>query len=633
MRARRLQQATFCLGMAIFWLVGGGERVAAQSAKIEWEVANRFRLFADQAAFEQQVNAYKKGGSASVLAMEHTLVGMIPNTPGHGWARQVRQLCVDALTGRVIDPCQRDGDWEDFITPKDARIRLWATLPPDFADANCTWTIGKDGKPFTRSCREQFQQRVALESPIPVAVVARTASNATLEATTTVEARDVLIVGMGDSIASGEGNPSEPVQLADTGFCFQRPISRRLFYLPGRARATGVDASCENLVPGEQNDQRDRWDAAAARWMFAPCHRSLYSYQVRAALTLAIENPAISVTFVPLGCTGAEIPDVTVREQKARERPKIKNQKAVAKVPAQISELSRLLRVSKKNRTPVRRPDLILLTIGANDIGFSGLVADIVLREGERERGLLSSLIVRPDTARSKLQQLGEQFKHLRRSLLTFTDGDLERVVFATYPNPGLHDGGDACPSTLRGFDASPAIGMDGRKLDEAVRFVEKEFIPTLRNYVTCDNGGMCTDAKRERMTYVDAFRTTFGNHGFCARSDDDPVFDNTCFVDGDSFQGREKGLQDPLVCQLEASRFAPYAKRARWIRTVNDSYFTAMTYPAGGPGVPTDLHDARWGLMSIFYGGAMHPTAEGHAAIADGVLPDARRILKLPAR
>ena len=82
MRARRLQQATFCLGMAIFWLVGGGERVAAQSAKIEWEVANRFRLFADQAAFEQQVNAYKKGGSASVLAMEHTLVGMIPNTPG-----------------------------------------------------------------------------------------------------------------------------------------------------------------------------------------------------------------------------------------------------------------------------------------------------------------------------------------------------------------------------------------------------------------------------------------------------------------------------------------------------------------------------------------------------------------------
>jgi len=36
-----------------------------------------------------------------------------------------------------------------------------------------------------------------------------------------------------------------------------------------------------------------------------------------------------------------------------------------------------------------------------------------------------------------------------------------------------------------------------------------------------------------------------------------------------------------------------------------------------------------------VVYGGAMHPTAEGHAAMADAALPAARRLLGLtePAR
>ena len=41
--------------------------------------------------------------------------------------------------------------------------------------------------------------------------------------------------------------------------------------------------------------------------MRGPCHRSLYGYQMRAALALAIENPRIAVTFLPLACSGATI--------------------------------------------------------------------------------------------------------------------------------------------------------------------------------------------------------------------------------------------------------------------------------------------------------------------------------------
>ena len=41
--------------------------------------------------------------------------------------------------------------------------------------------------------------------------------------------------------------------------------------------------------------------------MSQACHRSLYSYQLRTALALAVENPHVAVTFLPLACTGATI--------------------------------------------------------------------------------------------------------------------------------------------------------------------------------------------------------------------------------------------------------------------------------------------------------------------------------------
>jgi hypothetical protein len=135
-------------------------------------------------------------------------------------------------------------------------------------------------------------------------------------------------------------------------------------------------------------------------------------------------------------------------------------------------------------------------------------------------------------------------------------------------------------------------------------------------------------------MTYVDEHRDAFLQHGYCATDAQDPAFDRDCFRDGDSFNNAAQGgLNKPLKCNISATRFQPYAKRARWIRTVNDSFFAAMTYPAmGGLADPADIHDALWGVASVVYGGAMHPTAEGHAAMADAALSAARRLLGLAA-
>ena len=56
------------------------------------------------------------------------------------------------------------------------------------------------------------------------------------------------------------------------------------------------------------------------------------------------------------------------------------------------------------------------------------------------------------------------------------------------------------------------------------------------------------------------------------------------------------------------------------------------MTYPEGLPLTqqPSDIHDATWGVISAVYGGAVHPTAEGHAAMADAALAASRSVLGL---
>jgi hypothetical protein len=137
-------------------------------------------------------------------------------------------------------------------------------------------------------------------------------------------------------------------------------------------------------------------------------------------------------------------------------------------------------------------------------------------------------------------------------------------------------------------------------------------------------------------MTFVDAHQGEFVAHGFCARAETDPPFDRECFSQsGESFESDPAiAATDPLKCNFRARDFRPYASRARWVRTANDSYFTAMTYPEGLSASlqPADLHDATWGATSAVYGGAIHPTAEGHAAMADAALPAMRALLNLPA-
>src|SRR5256886_12260777 len=180
------------------------------------------------------------------------------------------------------------------------------------------------------------------------------------------------------------------------------------------------------------------------------------------------------------------------------------------------------------------------------------------------------------------------------------------------------------------------AFVVDGERLRQAANFVSQRFLPGIKALARCEGGRSCRNPSTERMTFVDARQPDFASHGACARAEDDPVFDRECFSGrGETFEtSLRKGATEPMACGYSADEFRPYASRARWIRTANDSYFTAMTYPEGLPAVlqPSDLHDAIWGVFAAVYGGAVHPTAEGHAPMADAALPFARQAPGLPA-
>src|SRR5262245_15835235 len=187
----------------------------ATDVSVSWEVKNRFRLFRDEKDFNRHLAA-ESGRSA--LQAEQTLA---QESEGRGWARDmVTRLCVDGA-GRVTDTCVRDGVRESYLTPVDHRVaaRLAGAVP---ADASCAWAFDDgEGQPrtVTAGCGEDVNLRARYGKRTVVTVDITPPGGTARRATGEIMVRDLLIAGLGDSIASGEGNPDRPVALADDGFC------------------------------------------------------------------------------------------------------------------------------------------------------------------------------------------------------------------------------------------------------------------------------------------------------------------------------------------------------------------------------------------------------------------------------
>ncbi len=158
-----------------------------------------------------------------------------------------------------------------------------------------------------------------------------------------------------------------------------------------------------------------------ARWLDQACHRSLYSFEMRTALQLAVEDPHRAVTYAGFACSGAEVtfglflhykgnewvpnpPDLSQISAAAdaqcgrRDAPVVDMPEAYH-MNGVIPELKGGVALSKCPYEEARKIDLVLLSIGGNDIGFARLVANAVL--GRRCAGPQPRWLVRPGTRQS----------------------------------------------------------------------------------------------------------------------------------------------------------------------------------------------------------------------------------------
>jgi hypothetical protein len=210
------------------------QTLTSSNVQITWKVSNRFRLFRDTNIFKQQELAWRQYGqhvsqrsgstedsamfyyNSSVLGTEHVLNDRrIPFTNILRTKFNWRGWAASAVNGTCWSEKQRRhtgcGDIETYVNPSFHEIEIVlkpVTSKNLISEFNCIWRVsGNDD--IKAPCDE------AVKANLPYPDGGTISVNVEGERPISIDAKvkDVLILGLGDSFASGEGNPDLPVEL------------------------------------------------------------------------------------------------------------------------------------------------------------------------------------------------------------------------------------------------------------------------------------------------------------------------------------------------------------------------------------------------------------------------------------
>jgi lysophospholipase L1-like esterase len=193
-------------------------------------------------------------------------------------------------------------------------------------------------------------------------------------ATSDVQVTDVLIASIGDSYASGEGNPVVP------GILY-----------PEWAYSPEPAMNIEN----------------------ANAHRSTIAAPAQFALELQEENPHEAVTFVSVANSGASIPIGVLGPMPSIGDPSYE-------LPPEITELEQI--------TGGRPINVLTISVGANDIGFGALVKNLI----ENTHTGVPTLQTILSQFNASLQMLPQQYAELAAALPALHPG---QVMITPYPD------------------------------------------------------------------------------------------------------------------------------------------------------------------------------------------------------
>ena len=512
----------------------------------------------------------------------------------------------------------------DYIYPEAHYVRVWVENPPPPGASQPTWLV--DDRPLIGSrltfnpcaarpfCVEIRVPYVA-DNPRKLAVSVRLSDGGTVTLPQPIEVVDRLVVGLGDSYASGEGNPDKPARFTQN--------EKEIDFLPALLREDFPDA-----IRGTQQPQKDGGEDGQASWLDRRCHRSMYSYQFKTALQMALANPREAVTYVSYSCSGATTGQIINKRGRAREE--------IAWIAPQLDSLRKVL---TRDGRITREIDYLLLSTGGNDVGFSKFVTYVVLsrkplevfkrlpRKGtDRERIVKSS--EKKEFQKALLGQTGNYFdlhtallnapsqprRVLRRRAASDESrririkgcqpgGPCPRIVLTPYPNILKDQDDNLCRADKKEFE-NP-FGEDKSGADETrakrIKTLDDYVFSQLRDvqqdpWISSDTGPGWTVARSN----VEAF----AGHGFCAQTRQRPLTEAEIFE-----LPRWKDLRwQPF----DPTKYRPYASRTRWVRLPIDAKLTTDQMHVFLNRIRIDI------LLEDDIALIMHPTAEGLAATAD---------------
>lgn len=573
--------------------------------------------------------------------------------------------------------CSRNYEWgvvtEDFIRPTAhaVKIELSKQDKTRFTGRICSLQHAPISLPgavstFDFSCEAHVFLKTV---PWPSGVRVKVFSGSDVVSEEDIVVKDRLIVGFGDSFSSGEGNPDRPIDLT-----LNRMLSYETFSYGLPLRYTGPQIP----TPGTDSGKQLFFEHSAG-WLSPDCHRSQYSYQFRVALQYAIEQKREAVTFVHLACTGAEITWGFFGPKPAREQATLTESKQVEPQIGQLLDLlceeraSPAYRFEKGQRHPfgsptyefrlplarkfgnkdlndekffvtgcengkLKRPiDLVLMTFGGNDIGFSALVGYSIMKQTGSIAPIMDIIedltgvryTFGPDIAQVYLGVLDKRFAELKRALKVILSVDSNRVIQSSYEWLQYAADGMRCKGKT-GLDVHPEFGF----IDERLRRVDdftKNFFHRLECIADVRTGKQKLSCPRNLATgsgtgfvYVNQHQSEFARRGICA-IDPDTTRQEMIFAEIPKLKWSPSG-EPPQPEPWSPHSFHPYWPRYRLFVTPNDAFMSANTH-LDGNSAPEFNDRANVGTAALF-SGAFHRSAEAHAIVADYVFPKAKAVL-----
>ena len=575
---------------------------------------------------------------------------------------------------------------EDYILP-DAHTVVMQIAPERLATVgagDCVWTWqpkrgGLPGETRKQACHLKLVIRrvpFSLDRSVSGVSVKVQLPDGTTLADPNVAVEDVFVVAMGDSFASGESNPDRPVTFSKSREMVYDPINatdqlayrgidaRSRQYVAAPDSSTNPKSLPKRLMEDEEKgtvfalssrEFQQAFDRSGAQWLSPDCHRSQYGYPFRVSIGLALENRHRAVTFVSLACSGADIVEGLFAERDAREQ--ISGPSAQKKVAPQLDQLSDLIcKTGAAGRTrtvsyrlPVyslgstgigeqaftkrwcppegrKRPvDVLLLSIGGNDVGFAALVA-YAMTENASDLAPIAGLVGRelrfsPSVSQAYLRVLDRRMRAVKEALYDGFGIDPSRVLQNAYEPIQFDETGNVCGAQPTvGLDVHPKLRYSRERTQEVSNFVRE-----LQGRLECITdgrkagcpAGLATGTGTGFHLVVDHIEE-FARRGVCARDPQKPLIDQV-----NMNMPRLSHATDQWVPYSPAAAL-PYAHHWRLARNPNDTFLAGNTHSEG-----ISAFDDLQPAYAALYSGAFHPTAEGHVIVADHVLRHVNGLLE----